>query len=273
MRMTRPKPKDEDQAALWKKLIAGEMAIPQTWEVELSKGGDKKTAWESLLKENKLGGLAMLRNIRNMREAGVSPDSIATGIVNINIGKLLPINFISAAKHNPQFEAQIEVKFMNCFLGKPKVEGPTIILIDVSGSMDEKLSGRSELKRIDVACSLAMIGRETFSDVRIFTFSNSLVEVPARHGFALRDAIITSQPHSSTQLGEAVKLMPENCRLIVITDEQSHDSVPQRSGYMINVASNKNGVGYGRWLHVDGWSDKVLDYIIRYEAGRTTETR
>jgi 60 kDa SS-A/Ro ribonucleoprotein len=37
-------------------------------------------------------------------------------------------------------------------------------------------------------------------------------------------------------------------------------------GYMINVASNKNGVGYGQWLHIDGWSDKVLDYIVKYES-------
>ena len=35
---------------------------------------------------------------------------------------------------------------------------------------------------------------------------------------------------------------------------------------MINVASAKNGVGYGTWLHIDGWSDKVLDYIVQYEA-------
>ena len=39
-----------------------------------------------------------------------------------------------------------------------------------------------------------------------------------------------------------------------------------RKGYLINVASAKNGVGYGTWLHIDGWSDKELDYIVRYEA-------
>ena len=51
------------------------------------------------------------------------------------------------------------------------------------------LSARSEMTRMDVACSLAMIGREMFEDLRVFTFSNSLVEVPGRRGFALRDAI------------------------------------------------------------------------------------
>ena len=69
-----------------------------------------------------------------------------------------------------------------------------------------------------------------------------------------------------TELGNAVKALPPRGRLIVITDEQSHDPVPQMKGYMINVASNKNGVGYGQWLHIDGWSDKVLDYIAKFEA-------
>jgi hypothetical protein len=58
-------------------------------------------------------------------------------------------------------------------------------------------------------------------------------------------------------------------RLIIITDEQSHDSVPApRKGskaYIINVASYANGVGYGDYIHVDGWSEAVLDYIQELE--------
>ena len=266
IRITRPKPKDEAQAELWRKLVKGELTTPDTWEVELSKGGDKKSSWERLLREDKLGGLAKLRNLRNMREAGIDDGLIREGITRLKAGKLLPINFIAAARHNPQFEAELEVKFFECFAGKAKLQGNTIILVDVSGSMDAKLSGRSELTRMDVACSLAMIGREMFDYLRVFTFSNELVEVPGRKGFALRDAIAGSQPHGATVLGKAIGRLPEFDRLIVITDEQSHDSVPDRKGYMVNVASNKNGVGYGTWLHIDGWSDKVLDYIARWEA-------
>ena len=184
----------------------------------------------------------------------------------IKAGKLLPINFIASARHNPPFEAELEAKFFECFAGKAKLAGSTIVLVDVSGSMNGKLSGRSELTRMDVACSLAMIGREMFDHLRVFTFSNALVEAPGRKGFALRDAIIGSQPHGGTELGKAINGLPAFDRLIVITDEQSHDRVPDRKGYMVNVASNKNGVGYGAWLHIDGWSDKVLDYIARWEA-------
>ena len=59
-------------------------------------------------------------------------------------------------------------------------------------------------------------------------------------------------------------------RLMVITDEQSHDPVPDPSGlgYMINVASNQNGVGYGAWHHIDGWSEAVVNYIGEVEKER-----
>jgi 60 kDa SS-A/Ro ribonucleoprotein len=100
--------------------------------------------------------------------------------------------------------------------------------------------------------------------VSIYTFSNSLVRVSARQGFALRDAINSSQAHSSTYLGKALSGIEESYdRLIVITDEQSHDPVPnvKARGYMINVASYQNGVGYGAWTHIDGWSDSVIEYI------------
>jgi hypothetical protein len=58
-------------------------------------------------------------------------------------------------------------------------------------------------------------------------------------------------------------------RLIVITDEQSADRVPgpvAKHAYMINVASYQNGVGYGRWTHIDGFSEAVLTFIREFEG-------
>jgi hypothetical protein len=95
------------------------------------------------------------------------------------------------------------------------------------------------------------------------------VRVPSRRGFALRDAIDASQTHGSTYLGRALEEIRESYdRLIVITDEQSHDRIPDPTGkgYMINVASYKNGVGYGAWTHIDGWSEAVIGYIRELES-------
>jgi 60 kDa SS-A/Ro ribonucleoprotein len=95
-------------------------------------------------------------------------------------------------------------------------------------------------------------------------------ELTAPDTFALRDAIDASQRHNGTQLGHAVNELNRNHgydRLVVITDEQAHDSVsaPKGKGYVINVASYKNGVGYGKWTHIDGWSESVVEYIRTLE--------
>jgi hypothetical protein len=55
------KPKDEAQAALWKKLVENTLESPDTWEVALSAGKDKRENFERLLREGELGGLAVLR--------------------------------------------------------------------------------------------------------------------------------------------------------------------------------------------------------------------
>ena len=58
-------------------------------------------------------------------------------------------------------------------------------------------------------------------------------------------------------------------RTIVITDEQSHDRVMKPSsklGYILNVASYQNGVGYGSWMHIDGWSDACVRYMQEMES-------
>lgn len=70
------KPVDAAQDALWKRLIDGKLQTPDTWEVALSAGEDKKATFERLMTEGQLGALAFLRNMRNMREAGVSEDLV-----------------------------------------------------------------------------------------------------------------------------------------------------------------------------------------------------
>jgi hypothetical protein len=143
-----------------------------------------------------------------------------------------------------------------------------VLLVDVSGSMMASLSRRSEMLRTDAAYGLAILLREICEKAIVFTFSDNLVEVPPRRGFALRDALDVSQKHGGTYLGRALEKIREKYdRIIVITDEQAHDRVPgpRGGGYVINVASNKNGIGYGAWTHIDGWSEAVVEYIRSLE--------
>jgi len=264
------KPRDEGQAVVWKRLIAGELTTPDTWEVALSCGADKREAWERLLREQKLGALALLRNLRNMRESGVDESVVLGALGEMNTARVLPFRFLAAARFAPQSEEALERAMLKGVAEAEKLRGKTIVLVDVSGSMTAPLSRRSEMQRTDAAYGLAVLLREIGEKVAVFSFSDTLVEVPARRGFALRDAIDASQRHNSTQLGHAVDELNAKHgydRLIVTTDEQAHDTVPapRGKGYVINVASYKNGVGYGKWTHIDGWSDSVVEYIRELE--------
>lgn len=272
-RMIRPKPDNAEQSALWKRAVTGELKTPDTWEVALSAKDDKskKEKWERLLAENKLGALAILRNLRNMEQEKVDDKSIRKAILGANVRRVLPFRFIAAARFAPRFEPELEQKMFESVTAQ-KLEGKTAILVDVSASMNAALSAKSDMKRLDAAYGVAMVGRELFSDVDIYSFSNHSKLVAPRHGFALRDAIDSSQGHNGTNIGDAVLAVSAKSnyqRLIVITDEQSSDTLSYPSGvskaYMINVASYQNGVGYGAWTHIDGFSEAVFNYILTTE--------
>src|ERR1700687_5497032 len=83
------KPSDQAQADVWKRLVSGSLTTPDTWEVALSSGADKREAWERLLRERKLGALALLRNLRNMKQAGVDESLVGDGIASMNTGRVV----------------------------------------------------------------------------------------------------------------------------------------------------------------------------------------
>jgi hypothetical protein len=270
MFLVHPKP-SQVQAPLWKQLADRELGSADTWEVALSAGGDKKASFERLLREGKLGYLALLRNLRNMVQADVDEDLIVSALAaRKGAQRVLPFRYVAAARACPALEPEIDSALMASIAEQETLPGRTIVLVDVSGSMAVPLSRRSDLTRMGAGAALAAIVKA--EKLRVFTFSNDVKEVPVRRGMPGVDAVVDSQPHGGTQLGKAVEVLNQldHDRLIVITDEQSRDRVGDpaaRHAYMINVASSQHGVGYGRWMHIDGFSEQVLRFVHAYEAG------
>ena len=268
MRLTHPKPNSEEQVEMWARLLNDELKVAETWETALSNASDKKAAVEDLLNRRKIGYFALLSNLVSFTKHGVNEDLIQTAILERRgANGILPFRFIAAARACPRFEPYLDLALMDNIKESHEFNGKTLLLIDVSGSMDRKLSGKSTLTRMDAA---AILGSMFLGDARVFTFSEELVEVPHRYGMAGVDVIVNSQFHSGTKLGAAVQTMKtmDHDRLIVITDEQSHDRVPDPKvpqSYMINVASARNGVGYGKWNHIDGFSENIFNWIKSYE--------
>jgi len=269
IRLVHPKPPSDELSEVYRKLSRNEgLFAPDTWESALVGGADKKQTFERLISEGKLGGMAFLRNLRNMKESGVSEEIIFEGFEKMKTDKILPFRFISAAKYAPQWENKIEKAMLKCLEGKEKLPGKTALVIDGSGSMfGTPISEKSEIDRFEAAAALTILAREICQDVCVIVFSNHAYLVPARHGFGLRDVLREKAEGQGTNTQNGIlKASQEGYdRIIIVTDEQSHQSISNplidTKGYVVNVASYKNGIGYGRWVHIDGWSEAVLDYI------------
>lgn len=267
------KPKDDEQAAVWKRLVEGELTTADTWEVALSSGADKRETWTRLLVEGKLGYMALLMNLRNMAAVNVDTALVERALREGAPGsKALPFRFVSAAKAAPQYASALSDAMALCVTGS--IEGSTALVVDISGSMDAPVSGKSQLLRWEAAGALGVMLAQMAPSFRCFTFSNALVEVMALRGLGLLQGITNSQQHGSTMLRasltEVQRRLPNVDRVVVVTDEQSQDGMHPawaRHSYIINVAPYKNGVDETQgWKRIHGFSERVLEWIVAQES-------
>lgn len=270
--LSHAKPVNAEQAETWQQLVNGTLPIPNTWEVRLTEAHSpaaKRAVWESLLRENALGAMALIRNLRNMEKVDVDAFLLNEALRNAKTDRVLPFRFITASRYSHSHKDALESMMLKCLKDTEQQRGKTIVLVDVSGSMDVPLSARSEMLRWEAAGGLAILAQAVFPNHQIHTFSHQTVRVPSVEGFKLIDAIGRSQSHGGTYLGRAMADIPTADRVIVITDEQSHDVVDwNRFGmtYVINVGSYKNGVSYHpNVVHLDGFSDAVIRWIGKFE--------
>ena len=279
--LSHAKPKDAFQATLFDKLINGELATPDTWETNLSGGADKKETFERLISEGKLGYMALLRNLCNMEIAGVDRKLVREAIRERKGSKyVLPFRYLAAAKAAPTYTGDLEEALLGSLEQAPKLKGKTVLIVDVSGSMQSSLSDRSDMSREDAASSLAIILREVSEDIDIYANGNRTVKIKNLRGVALRDAIKNSGAgYDGITLTPATKFAKVHTsgpieRVVVITDGQDTgygDNAPHKAlllgkrNYIINVAAYKNGVGYGPWNQIDGFSESIIKYLVGYE--------
>jgi hypothetical protein len=207
-----------------------------------------------------------------MMEVGVSEDVIRKSFEERRWGWIIPYQFITSAAHNPMLEDALEQAMFKCLDGQEPITQRTALLVDVSGSMNELLSQKSEVNRRDVAISLAVLLREVCKDVKLYTFNQDLHEIPAHRGFALRDYILKNFG-GGTSMWDAIRRaanVRKNDVMVVITDEQTMDSgryADANAGLLviINVASYEHGVGYENGVvHISGWSDSVISWLREY---------
>jgi hypothetical protein len=272
--MCHAKPINSEQEELWKKLINNNLATPDTWEVALSGGKDKKETFERLLKENKLSYLALLKNLRNMIQVNVDEDLIKYALLHNNSSKILPFRYISAFQYAPNYYNELDTAMQKNIKHLDKLEGKTVILIDISGSMNYSLSNKSHLNRIDAAIGIAILINSLSNNSRVFIFGTECYEILAYKGLALKESVTKEffKIDGGTDIANAINTVNNNVknydRLVIITDEQSSTNIPRsknKKSYIINVSTYQNGIGYKDYIHINGFSENIIKFIQEYE--------
>ena len=178
--LTHPNPVMAAQEELFKKIASGTLAVPKTWEVELSKAGqdkkDKKIVWQELIDSNVMGYMATLRNLRNILQAGVTQTHIIkvakylSDKEQVLKSKQFPFRFLSAYKelielndidlqHKSMILEALEIAVTHSINNLQGFDYDTSILIacDVSGSMQHSISDKSKIEYYDIGLLLGML--------------------------------------------------------------------------------------------------------------------
>lgn len=288
--LTHAKPKDAEQEALWKRLVENRLEVPDTWEVSLSTGKDKKETWERLIRERKIGGLAFLRNLRNMKAANVDYAVIQKGFETLQGQWLLPLNFLAAQSAAPDYTREIESAMLACYSQMPKLPGWTVFVLDTSGSMNTGLSRQGEFNRMSVGVALMMLAAERAERVTCVLTAgddmtrkhSSKVIAPVR-GFGLANQVDSHQNSLGRGgiftrqmlewLKKEIKGQPD--RIIVFSDSQDCDfpgsGVPVPFGqknYIVDVSAHSRGINYqGAWsAEISGFSEHFINFISASEG-------
>lgn len=159
------------------KLINGELKSFDTWESELSAVGSdveaKKAVWRRLLAENKLGYFALLRNLRNIIQLGDKElkEMAFNAMLDekaIKRSMLLPFRFSTAYDGMAKIDSDaMRVVSRACEIAcnnVPKLDGKTLIALDVSGSM-------SSARVADIASLFTAVLLKS-NDCDLITFSD-----------------------------------------------------------------------------------------------------
>lgn len=272
-----------------------------TWErlAGWLSGGMDAEAWEAAIPF--MGQMALLRNLRNFAEKGISAHAVAA----VNRALALP------ARHGPwphqvytawvnsgtaHFAPGIEAALDNACAAIPEFSGRTLILVDHSTSMEDPLNSEIEdprslarrreggavtLDRASVAAVFAgAVATRNPGRCDVISYDIDSRAVPTRGTSALRviDAIRSYFRGGGTDTWEAVtRHYRGHDRVLILTDEQNAPSdfealnVPACPIYVWNLAGYAGGsmlqLGRGRHLF-GGFSPACFPLITMLESYR-----
>jgi hypothetical protein len=266
-----------------------------TWEDVLplgtSAGLDKRELWEAVIPS--MGYMALLRNLRNFDECGVSDDVAATVAarladqVHVSKSRQFPFRFLSAYRAAPSLRwgHALEQALTAATSNIPLLKGRTLVLVDTSGSMGTPVSGKSQIRHVDVGALFGVALAARGADVDLVGYANGVFSHPLqRGGSVLRQTEafcnrIGEVGHGTETVSALRSSFRGHDRAVVVTDGQAFrswgggsvtDAIPANvplfgvdtAGYSVSSIDTSKPNRY----QIGGFSDamfKMMDLLSR----------
>lgn len=250
-------------------------------------GGMDAEAWELMIPQ--MGYMALIRNLRNFDEAGIS-DEVKAAVVDriakpeaVAASRQFPYRFWSAYKNAPSMEwgrALEKALDLSCS-NIPELPGRTLVLIDISGSMQAPVSDRSKVQRYEIGAlfGAALAKRTEKCDVALFA------DGPLEHPVGKSQSVLRYIESVGNNIGvvgygTAIHESLRKCynghdRVVIFSDEASRDCYNQAVQAQIPCIHIYNLAGYrtatlpsgpGRFSY-GGFSDGFFNVMGLLEQG------
>ncbi|UQI46029.1 TROVE domain-containing protein [Streptomyces sp. HU2014] len=264
-------------------------AAGMTWEALAGwlQGPMDAAAWEAVIPS--MGTMALVRNLRNFDEAGVSDQAaqqVAARIADpeeVARSRQFPFRYLAAYQHAPslRWAYPLERALAHSLENVPRLPGRTLVLVDRSGSMWSPLSDRSQLNRADAAAIFGTAVAMRAADADLVEFGTTSAPVTYRAGESVLKVLERFGSLGGTDTTEAVRRHYRgHDRVLIVTDEQASyhragdptEQVPARIPvYTWNLAGYRPGHGPSGSADrhtFGGLTDAAFRMVPLLESGR-----
>lgn len=257
LRICHPHVTDPELRATFDAVVAGTARRPETWETELAARGNTAETWRDLLARNRVPYMARLRNLRNMLDAGITPELVADGLADahaIERSGILPFRIYIAWRelagasleyhgswwdNTPDDHYELTcsrtvpapvARALNEALrasaaNLPKLPGRTAVIVDGSGSMTYALSERGTATVLETAAVLAAEAALASDNVAVATFGSTgrvvALSDPSSPMATIRE-VLSATDGGVTDLSAGIRALRESGfdpdRVIVLSD-------------------------------------------------------
>lgn len=268
-----------------------------TWEARSSWGPMDAKAWGNLLAGDSMGYMAIIRNLRNFTQAGISANmvkkvrDILSDPERVAKSRQLPFRFYSAyrategsTKYVSALEEALEASLANV----PELPGRTLVLVDTSGSMfpgwgaSSIRGGGSTVSRMEQAALFGSAVALRAEKADLIQFGSSSEVVRFKKGDSILPLMNKFSCLGGTATAAAVRAhFKGHDRVIIITDEQDNgygnplEVVPSDVPvYTWNVAGYRAGhseSGKNNRHTFGGLNDTAFKMIPLLEAGQNAD--